>query len=177
MKMSYREFVRMMIHELRKPSYTGIHVVYSGFNERFREYYDEDPRPVIDQLVDEGFLKIFQKTGGPIIFLASEYVPKGQRKQGEKKPASTVAKAKKAKAKGKEQNPKLRELTEQIRRNSQGNTQRSTAIHGKLCAMLAAGEITAEEAIEAHKNMEKLAWTALDRITQWLDALEKNADS
>ena len=47
-KMTYQEFVEKAIKSLREPPYKGIHVVYSNFNNAFRQYYDEDPRPIID---------------------------------------------------------------------------------------------------------------------------------
>ena len=71
-KLPYKQFVERSIKALRDPPYKGIHVVYSNFNSAFRQYYDEDPRPVIDKLVAEGFLVSRLAKGGPIITLASE---------------------------------------------------------------------------------------------------------
>jgi len=72
MKMSHREFVERAIIALRKPGYKGIHVVFSGFNEAFREYYGEDPRPHVDELVEEGFIVSRPAKGGIMITLVSD---------------------------------------------------------------------------------------------------------
>lgn len=71
-KLPYREFIERSIKALRKPPYKGIHVVYSNFNEAFRQYYGEDPRSIIDQLVKEGFLVFQRSRGGGTISLAAE---------------------------------------------------------------------------------------------------------
>jgi hypothetical protein len=72
MKMSYREFVERAIVALRKPGYKGIHVVFSGFNEAFREYYGEDPRLHVDKLVEEGVIVSRPARKGIMMFLASD---------------------------------------------------------------------------------------------------------
>ena len=69
-KMTYKEFVECSIKALREPPYKGIHVVYSNFNNAFRQYYDEDPRPIIDKMVEDGFLVSRPARGGAIIMLA-----------------------------------------------------------------------------------------------------------
>lgn len=71
-KLAHRTFIERAIRTLRNEGYLGVHVVYSGFNQAFREYYGEDPRPVVDQLVEEGFLVRQLARGGVIISLASE---------------------------------------------------------------------------------------------------------
>lgn len=71
-KMPYRDFIEKAIRSLREPPYKGIHVVYSNFNNAFRQYYDEEPRAHIDRLVAEGFLLSRVVRGGIIISLASE---------------------------------------------------------------------------------------------------------
>ena len=38
-KLSYEEFIKKAIVSLRKGNYKGIHTVYSGFNEAFKDYY------------------------------------------------------------------------------------------------------------------------------------------
>jgi hypothetical protein len=42
-KISEYEFVFRAIKRLKKPPYKGIHSVYSGFNQAFREYFNKDP--------------------------------------------------------------------------------------------------------------------------------------
>ena len=71
-KLTHKEFVLRALKALAKPPYKGIHVVYSGFNEAFRQYYGAEPRPVIDAMVDEGFLASHVARGGAIIMLATE---------------------------------------------------------------------------------------------------------
>lgn len=71
-KMNYEEFMEKAIKSLREPPYKGIHVVYSNFNNAFRQYYDEDPRPIIDKMVADGFLVSRPARGGAIIMLAAD---------------------------------------------------------------------------------------------------------
>lgn len=71
-KMPYKDFVEKAIKALRKPPYKGIHVVYTNFNDAFRQYYNEDPRPIIDKLVAEGFLVSRPAKGGAIITLVTD---------------------------------------------------------------------------------------------------------
>jgi hypothetical protein len=67
-KLSHVEFVYEMIRKLRKPKYKGIHVVYSRFNEMFREYYPgEDPRTVEDDLASKGLVVVHPARGGAMI--------------------------------------------------------------------------------------------------------------
>lgn len=71
-KLTEREFILNSIQALRKPPYVGIHVVFTGFNEAFRRYFKDDPRPHVDKLVDEGVLVSRPVKGGVIIGLAEE---------------------------------------------------------------------------------------------------------
>lgn len=175
-KLTHEEFVRGMILQLRQPGYKGIHTVYSGFNTQFRQYYGVDPQPIIDKMVEDGFLKLFIKKGGPIIMLASDYKQGVKSSQGKGKPTATGAKAAKAKAKAKTQNPKVSGFVEQVRRNSQSHTRRSGTIHSKLCSMIATGEISHDDAVTVLRTMENLAWSRLSQVTQWIDDLEKHKD-
>ena len=88
-KLSYKEFVERSIKALREPPYKGIHVVYSNFNSAFRQYYDVDPRPVVDKMVAEGFLVSRPARGGAIIMLASDAEEKDKRENG---PTAALAK-------------------------------------------------------------------------------------
>lgn len=72
-KMPIMQFVETAIKTLREPNYTGIHVVYSGFNKAFRDYYGTDPRPHVDALAAEGKLVVVIVRGGVMINLASEF--------------------------------------------------------------------------------------------------------
>ncbi len=72
-KLPYKVFIEQAILKLRKKPYKGIHVVYSNFNKAFRQYYDDlDPKPIVQQLVDEGFLVCRVVKGGAVIYLSSD---------------------------------------------------------------------------------------------------------
>ena len=77
-KMLVKEFVERSIKRLRKPGYVGIHAVYSGFNQAFRDYYGKDPRKYVDQLAKDGLLAVVVVRGGVMLNLASEYSVKTQ---------------------------------------------------------------------------------------------------
>lgn len=77
-KMTHREFVERSIKALAKPGYHSIHVVYSGFNNAFREYFGEDPRPHVDQLAKDGVITLRPAKGGALIAL-----PDGEKKESE----------------------------------------------------------------------------------------------
>ena len=50
-KLTQAEFVKKAIVSLRKNPYKGIHSVYSGFNEAFRAYFNEDPIKWTNQVI------------------------------------------------------------------------------------------------------------------------------
>ncbi len=50
-KINKDEFVYRAIRKCRKPPYKGIHTVYSGLNEVFRQYYGEDPIGHINAMI------------------------------------------------------------------------------------------------------------------------------
>ena len=81
-KMPYKEFVERSIKSLRVAPHKGIHVVFSNFNEAFRQYYNEEPRPIIDKLVEEGFLASRPARGGAMIMLVSDLVSDNDQKPG-----------------------------------------------------------------------------------------------
>lgn len=74
-KLSYEEFVRRSIETLRTPKYKGIHSVYSGFNQAFKEYFGEDPIKITKQLADEGKIAIRPAKGGVMIYLPEDVSP------------------------------------------------------------------------------------------------------
>ncbi|MGA2958321.1 MAG: hypothetical protein ABSF48_21660 [Thermodesulfobacteriota bacterium] len=53
-KISEYEFIIRAIKRLKKPPYKGIHSVYSGFNQAFREYFNKDPVEATTKLAQEG---------------------------------------------------------------------------------------------------------------------------
>jgi hypothetical protein len=58
-RLSHEEFVKRAIVSLRKEGYKGIHSVYSGFNEAFKKYFqDENPIEVTNRLAGEGKIVI-----------------------------------------------------------------------------------------------------------------------
>ncbi len=72
-KLSYEEFIRKAIMSLRKEGYKGIHTVYSGFNEAFKKYFDnENPIEVTNQLASEGKLVIRPVKGGVMLYLPED---------------------------------------------------------------------------------------------------------
>jgi len=75
-RLSYEDFFCNAIKRLRNTDKSqGIHTVYSGFNEAFREYYGEDPVPVTQKLVDEGAIELRPRKGGVMIYLQGEAPP------------------------------------------------------------------------------------------------------
>jgi len=71
-KISEEEFVLRAIRRLRKPPYKGIHSVYSGFNQAFKEHFGKNPVEVTKKMAEEG--KIFTRPvrGGVMLYLAEE---------------------------------------------------------------------------------------------------------
>ncbi len=80
--MTHMEFIIRAYETLRKPGkdgkvYSGMHVVYTGFNEAFRKYFPkDDPQKVVDKLAKSGELRVRGAKGGAIIYLGSD-VPAG----------------------------------------------------------------------------------------------------
>jgi len=63
------QFVLKAIERLRLPPYKGIHSVFSGFNEAFREYFPLlDPVEVTQQLAKEGKIVIRPVRRGVILY-------------------------------------------------------------------------------------------------------------
>jgi hypothetical protein len=77
-KISPVEFVLRFLNTpaLRHPQYPkGIHVVYSGFNQAFREYFDGDnldPKQVIQEMAEQAQIKFRIARGGARIYLPHE---------------------------------------------------------------------------------------------------------
>jgi hypothetical protein len=71
-KLTQAEFVKKAIVSLRKNPYKGIHSVYSGFNEAFRSYFNEDPIKWTNQLANEGVIEIRPARGGVMLYLPGE---------------------------------------------------------------------------------------------------------
>ena len=71
-KMSEYDFVVRAIKKLRKPPYKGIHTVYSGFNQAFKEYFEKNPVEVTNKLAEEGRIAIRPVRGGVMLYLPEE---------------------------------------------------------------------------------------------------------
>ena len=71
-KISEFEFVMRAIKKLRKPPYKGIHSVYSGFNQAFREYFSKDPVELTTRLAKEGKIVTRPVKGGVTLYLPED---------------------------------------------------------------------------------------------------------
>ena len=81
-KLNYEEFFKMAVLKLRDVSRShGIHSVFSGFNQAFREYFDEDPIKVTQELAGKGKIGIRPVKGGVMIYLPGE-APKSRADLG-----------------------------------------------------------------------------------------------
>ena len=70
-KFGKEEFVVRAIKKLRG-RYRGIHSVFSGFNEAFRQYFGEDPRPATQELAARGIIAIRPVKGGVMLYLKGD---------------------------------------------------------------------------------------------------------
>jgi hypothetical protein len=73
-KLTVEQFTLQAITNLRNPQKSnGIHVVYSGFNQAFREYFPKkDLKKELQRLVDAGKIVMVPRKGGPMIYLPDE---------------------------------------------------------------------------------------------------------
>jgi len=72
-KLSYEEFFKLAILRLRNTSKSfGIHSVFTGFNQAFREYFEENPIKVTQDLAGKGKIEIRPVKGGVMIYLPGE---------------------------------------------------------------------------------------------------------
>ena len=71
-QISEEEFVRRAIKRLRKPPYKGIHSVYSGFNQAFKEHFGKNPVEATQKLAGEGKIVTRPVRGGVMIYLPEE---------------------------------------------------------------------------------------------------------
>jgi len=74
-KIPESDFVVRAIKKLRRPPYKGIHSVYSGFNQAFRDYYGTDPVGATNRLADEGRVVTRPVKGGVMLYLPDEAPP------------------------------------------------------------------------------------------------------
>ena len=71
-KISEYEFIVRAIRKLRQPPYKGIHSVYSGFNQAFREYFNSDPVAITTRLANEGRIVTRPVKGGALLYLPED---------------------------------------------------------------------------------------------------------
>jgi len=72
-RLTREEFVQISILRLRDLSKSkGIHAVYSGFNNAFREYFGQDPVEFVRDLAKQGKVEIAPRRGGVMIYLPGE---------------------------------------------------------------------------------------------------------
>lgn len=89
-KIPVMKFVEAAVYGLRKPEHSGIHVVFSGFNQSFLEYYGVHSRPYLDQLAAEGKIEKVLVVRGPIINLSGK-APRGKRVKSANAVSPTLA--------------------------------------------------------------------------------------
>jgi len=78
-KLSYEEFFINAILKLRDTSKSrGIHSVFSGFNQAFRDYFGEDPIKKTQELLAQGKIEIKPVRKGVMIYLPGE-APKSSK--------------------------------------------------------------------------------------------------
>ncbi|MDO8958023.1 MAG: hypothetical protein Q7W38_14410 [Deltaproteobacteria bacterium] len=71
-KISEEEFVFRAIKRLRKPPYQGIHSVYSGFNQAFKEHFGKNPVEVTMKMAEEGKIVTRPVRGGVMLYIPEE---------------------------------------------------------------------------------------------------------
>lgn len=72
-KLSKEEFIKKAIVTLRKDGYKGIHTVYSGFNEAFKDYFEgANPIDATNALAKEGKIVIRPVRGGVMLYLPED---------------------------------------------------------------------------------------------------------
>jgi hypothetical protein len=71
-KLSEHDFVVRAIKKLRKPPYKGIHSVYSGFNQAFRDYFDKDPVEATTRLAQAEKIVTRPVKGGVTLYLPED---------------------------------------------------------------------------------------------------------
>lgn len=85
-KLSHEEFVKKAVVSLRKEGFKGIHSVYSGFNEAFKKYFnDENPVEATNKLAGEGKIVIRPVKGGVMLYLPEDAPGSGSAEQALKK--------------------------------------------------------------------------------------------
>jgi hypothetical protein len=72
-KMDHEQFIKIAVEKLRTGKYRGIHSVYSGFNEAFKQYFPgDDPVATTTGLAKEGKIALLPVKGGVMIYLPGD---------------------------------------------------------------------------------------------------------
>lgn len=71
-RLTQEQFVLKAIETLRKKEYKGIHTVYSGFNQAFRNYFGTDPVAATKALSEAGKIVIHGTKGGVMLYKVGE---------------------------------------------------------------------------------------------------------
>jgi hypothetical protein len=72
-RLTYEEFIKKAIVSLRTQGYKGIHTVYSGFNNAFKEYFNGDnPVEVTNRLAKDGKIGMRPVRGGVMLYLPED---------------------------------------------------------------------------------------------------------
>lgn len=75
-RLTTEEFTLLAIEKLKVPDRKGIHTVFSGFNQAFREYFPGlDPIAEVKKLVEAGKIGFRFAKGGAMIYPPGEGVP------------------------------------------------------------------------------------------------------
>src|SRR6266853_5960372 len=83
-KLSHEDFFKKAILQLRDSNRSsGIHSVFSGFNQAFRDYFDEDPIRITQELVSKGVIEIRPVKRGFMLYLQGE-APESRVEVGKK---------------------------------------------------------------------------------------------
>jgi len=71
-RVSEEEFTFRAIRMLRKPPYRGIHSVYSGFNQAFKEYFGKNAVEATQRMAAEGKIVTRPVKGGIMLYLPED---------------------------------------------------------------------------------------------------------
>ena len=71
-KMDEEQFILRAIRRLRKPPYKGIHTVYSGFNEAFKQFYGKSAIEITTRMAQDGKIITRPVKGGVMMYLPGE---------------------------------------------------------------------------------------------------------
>ena len=77
-QVSEEEFVLRAIKRLRKPPYRGIHTVFSGFNQAFKEHFGKSSIEVTQKMAAAGKIVIRPVRGGGMLYFPDE-APEAQK--------------------------------------------------------------------------------------------------